>query len=253
MATEEPDARQVIAFFDVDNTLLRGASLYYFGRGAFRRGYLGLRDITIFAWQQARFVSVGENKQHLESVRERALGLLSGHTVAELQDLAREIVEDDILPRLWPDTMELARNHQEQGHEVWLVTATPSVVADELARRLGFDGALGTELEEVDGIYTGDLKDHVLHGDRKVQAVKKLVQSRHVDLADCWAYSDSRNDVPLLNLVGNRIAINPDKALERYAKARHWKVLELKKSSIREARKAVKKAEAERLKQAKNA
>lgn len=227
MAAPKTPPKPVVAFFDVDNTLLRGASLYYFGKGAFRHGYIGLGDILIFAWQQMRFTAVGENRQHLRSVRERALGLLSGHTVAEIQALAVEVVENDILPRIAPESLGWAREHQAQGHQVWLATATPFEVASVLAERLAFDGALGTRLEQVEGVYTGELDGNVLHGDRKVAAVRRAAEAAQAELVDCWGYSDSRNDIPLLNLVGNPVAVNPDRALLRYATAKGWPVREL--------------------------
>lgn len=217
-------APATVAFFDVDNTLLRGASLYYFGKGAFRHGFIGLWDILVFGWQQMRFTAVGENRAHLMSVRERALGLLSGHTVAEIEALANEVVDNDILPRIAPEALQWARDHQAMGHQVWLVTATPAEVAEKLAERLEFDGAIGTRLANFEGVYTGELDGHVMHGERKVTAVKSVAAAAGADLADCWAYSDSRNDIPMLNLVGHAVAVNPDRGLTRYATTKGWPV-----------------------------
>jgi len=228
-----------IAFFDVDNTLMRGASIFHVGREARRRGYLPLRDLLRFAWQQARFLAVGENLKHLRSIRERALGLAEGHSVAEVTELAEKIFDDSIERRLWPETVGLAREHLTQGHEVWLITATPAVVADVIARRLGLTGALGTRLEQEDGRFTGRLDGHVLHGEEKAVAARALMAERRADSADCWAYSDSRNDLPLLELVGNRVVVNPDAVLLQHATAHGWSVMRLNRSSIRAARRRV--------------
>lgn len=242
MSTERSVAgvRPVIAFFDVDNTLMRGASIYHVGAGAYRRGYVGLRDLLRFAWQQARFLAVGENLRHLDSILERALGLAEGHSESEVADLAEEIFDRKIERRLWPETVGLAREHLGKGHEVWLITATPTVIASVIARRLGLTGALGTELESVDGRMTGHLRGHVLHGPRKAIAARELAERLGADLADCWAYSDSRNDIPLLELAGNRVVVNPDAGLLRHAVSHGWAVLRLNKSSIRAARRRVK-------------
>lgn len=234
-----PTDKAIVAFFDVDNTLLRGASIYHMGKAAFRGGYLTFWDMIKFGWQQARFVAVGENASHLASAKERALDLIGGRTVADLTNLAHEVYDRDIERRLWPETIELAREHLRKGHEVWLITATPQVVAQVIADRLGLTGALGTTLEAVDGVLTGDLVGPVLHGDRKAVAAEALTTEKKAELADCWAYSDSRHDIPLLTLVGNRVVVNPDAALTRYAKAKGWAVLLLKPSSIREARRRV--------------
>lgn len=232
-------ARPVIAFFDVDNTLMRGASIYHVGGGAYRRGYLGVRDLARFAWQQARFIAVGENLRHLDVLRERALSLCAGIRESEVAALAEEIFDRRIERRLWPESVELAREHLAKGHQVWLVTATPSVIAEVIARRLGLTGAIGTRLETRDGCYTGRLLGPLLHGGNKAEAARRLADGAGSPLEDCWAYSDSRNDIPLLELAGNRVVVNPDTELMRHAMVHGWSVLRLNKSSLRAARRRV--------------
>lgn len=231
--------RPVIAFFDVDNTLMRGASIYHIGGGAYRRGYVGVRDLLRFAWQQSRFIAVGENLRHVEGLRERALTLAAGIRETEVVELAEEIFDRRIEQRLWPESVGLAREHLAKGHQVWLVTATPSVVADVIARRLGLTGALGTRLETRDGHYTGRLLGEFLHGARKADAARVLAEEAGSPLEDCWAYSDSRNDIPLLELAGNRVVVNPDTELMRHAMVNGWSVMRLNKSSLRAARRRV--------------
>lgn len=235
-----PSDRPIIAFFDVDNTLMRGASVYYVGREAFRRGLITWRDIALFGWHQFRFLAVGENREHLATARERGLGLAKGHSEAALIDMANEMYERDFAPKLWPETVDLTRAHLEKGHEVWLITATPQLVAQVIADRLGLTGAIGTRVEALDGVFTGALDGHVIHGDEKAAVALKFATDRNADLADCWAYSDSSNDVPLLTMVGNRVVVNPDAKLLAHARAHNWEVLPLKRSSIREAQKKVK-------------
>jgi len=231
--------RPIIAFFDVDNTLLRGASVFQLGKGAFRKGLITVRDIALFGWHQVRFLAVGENGKHMSQARERALALIGGHRVDDLVRLSEEIYERDIKSRLWPETLELAREHQRKGHEVWLISATPLIMGEMIASKLGLTGALGTVIEHIDGVFTGQLIGHMLHGEQKAIAAAALVKEKGASLADCWAYSDSRNDIPLLTLVGNRTVVNPDASLARHAKAEQWNVLQLKPSSIREARRRV--------------
>ena len=231
----------IIAFFDVDNTLLRGASVFQLGKGAFRKGLITARDIARFSWHQFRFLAVGENGKHMSAARERALELIGGHRVADLQQLAEDIYEKDVAPKIWPETLEIAREHQRKGHEVWLISATPLLMGEVIAKRLGLTGALGTVVEQVDGVFTGNLIGHMLHGPEKAIAAERLATEKGASLADCWAYSDSRNDIPLLSLVGNRTVVNPDVLLARHAKAEDWSVLQLNKSSIRDARRRVKK------------
>lgn len=240
-APPPPSDQPIVAFFDVDNTLMRGASVYYVGREAFRRGLISTRDIAVFAWHQFRFLAVGENREHLANAKERALGLVGGHSEAGLIDMANDIYERDFAPKLWPETVALTREHLAKGHEVWLITATPQLVAEVIAERLGLTGALGTKVQALDGVFTGVLDGHVLHGDEKAAVAEEFARVKGANLADCWAYSDSSNDIPLLSLVGNRVVVNPDAKLLAHAETHGWDVLPLKRSSIRDARKKVKK------------
>lgn len=233
--TEKP----VVAFFDVDNTLLRGASIYHLGRGARKRGILTLRELLGFAWHQMWFVAVGENGHHLVGARERALQLIRGHSERELTEIAEEVYDDFIAPKLWPETVELTREHLRKGHEVWLITATPLVIAQVIAARLGLTGALGTRIESSHGVFTGQLLGPLMHGKEKAAAAARLTARLRSDLADCWAYSDSRNDLPLLELVGNRVVVNPDAGLAPHARRNGWSLLRLKPSSIRQAQRRV--------------
>lgn len=219
------DSAPVIAFFDVDNTLLHGASVYHLGRIAWKRGHLGWRDLSRFAWQQARFKSVGENHQHQLAVRDRALELIAGHSVLELEAIAVETYDTYLHALLLPQVVARAHEHLAQGHEVWLITATPEACARVIAERLGLTGAIGTRIESVDGVFTGALLGPVMHGGHKADAAGRLAGEKSVRLADCWAYSDSRNDIPLLELVGHQQVVNPDAALARYATARGWPIV----------------------------
>jgi phosphoserine phosphatase len=126
--------------------------------------------------------------------------------------------------KIWPGTHALARMHVDAGQRVWLVTATPVEVAEVIARRLGLTGALGTVSEHVDGIYTGRLVGQPMHGAAKAEAVRALAAREGLDLERCAAYSDSANDIPLLSLVGNPCAVNPDARLRGYARAQGWRV-----------------------------
>lgn len=238
-STLPPSGRPIIAFFDVDNTLMRGTSLFQLGREAFARGLIRWRDIAVFAWHHFIFVRKGENDEHLASARERALGLVGGHPVEHLRELAESIWERRIKRRLYPETVELTQEHLRKGHEVWLISATPVEIGQIMARHLGLTGALGTVIEQIDGIYTGRLVGKVMHAEQKLVAARRLAEQAGADLADCWAYSDSRNDIPLLEAVGNRVVVNPDATLARYAKQRGWEVLRLDPKNIREQQRRV--------------
>jgi HAD superfamily hydrolase (TIGR01490 family) len=223
-ALSVPTDLTAAAFFDVDNTIMRGASIFYLARGLYRRQFFTLRDIARFGWQQARFVLVGESLEHVEEIRARALAFVAGHSVAELRSVGEEIFDEIMADKIWPGTHALARMHLDAGQRVWLVTASPVEMAEVIAARLGLTGALGTVAEHVDGIYTGRLVGQPMHGQAKVEAVRALAAREGLDLTRCAAYSDSANDIPLLSMVGHPCAINPDGRLRARAHAEGWRV-----------------------------
>jgi HAD superfamily hydrolase (TIGR01490 family) len=212
------------AFFDVDNTVVRGASIFHLARGLYRRKFFTGRDLGRMAWQQARFIALGESMEHMRKIRESALSFVAGHSVAELTAIGEEVYDEVIADKIWPGTHALARLHLDAGQRVWLVTATPVEVATVIAKRLGLSGALGTVAESVDGVYTGRLVGEPLHGQAKADAVQALAEREGLDLSRCAAYSDSANDIPMLSLVGEPVAINPDAALRAYAKTQGWRI-----------------------------
>jgi HAD superfamily hydrolase (TIGR01490 family) len=217
--------RTAAAFFDLDNTVIQGASLFHFAKGLYRRGFFPTRVIVKGLWLQVYFRMVGrERPGHIEDVRSATLGFIEGHTVAELTEIATEVYEESIAERVWPGTRALAQMHLDVGQQVWLVTAAPVEVAGIIATRLGLTGALGTTAEHVDGIYTGRLKGHLLHGPAKAEAVRALAHEHGLDLAHCFAYSDSYNDLPMLSLVGHPCAINPDGRLRSHAGEQDWQI-----------------------------
>ena len=94
-------------------------------------------------------------------------------------------------------------------------------------------------MQALDGVFTGDLDGHVVHGQEKANVARTFAIERSADLVDCWAYSDSSNDIPLLSMVGHRVVVNPDATLQAHAERERWDILPLKRSSIRNARKKV--------------
>ena len=213
------------AFFDLDNTVIQGASLFHLAKGFYRRGFFPTRVILKGIWLQAYFRLVGrENPEHIEDARNATLGFIEGHTVAEVEEIATEVYEDSIADRIWSGTRAMAQMHLDVGQQVWLVTAAPVEVAGVIAARLGLTGALGTTAEHVEGVYTGRLRGELLHGPAKAEAVRALAHEHGLDLARCFAYSDSFNDLPMLSLVGHPCAINPDPRLLEHAEEQDWQI-----------------------------
>jgi HAD superfamily hydrolase (TIGR01490 family) len=213
------------AFFDVDNTMMQGASIFHLAKGLHRREFFTTREILSAAWKQTYFRVVGvEDPDHVAQTRASALSFISGHTVTELESLGEEIFDEAMAHRIWPGTRALAQLHLDEGERVWLVTAAPIEIARIISRRLGLTGALGTVAEHEDGVYTGRLVGDMLHGPAKAEAIKALASREGLDLAACSAYSDSFNDLSMLSLVGHPCAVNPDARLRAHAKQAGWQI-----------------------------
>lgn len=220
----EPVDASAAAFFDVDNTVLQGASIYYFAKGLAARKLFTSRDLARFAVQQVQFRISGESLQHMAQAQESALAFVAGHKVEDVVRLCEEIYDEMMAERIWSGTRALAEQHLAAGQRVWLVTATPVELARIISTRLDFTGALGTVSEILDGFYTGHLVGKPLHGPAKAEAIRALAEREKLDLARCSAYSDSMNDLPMLSLVGHPVAVNPDPQLRREARQRGWEI-----------------------------
>ena len=220
-----PDAHAA-AFFDLDNTIVQGASIFHFAKGMYRRGFFDARTIVKALWFQTYFRAAGkERAAHVEDARQTMLAFIAGHTVDEITEVAEGVYEEFVAKRVWPGTRAIAQLHLDAGQQVWLVTAAPVEMAAIVAARLGLTGALGTIAEhDEDGVYTGRLVGELLHGPAKADAVRDLAVEHRLDLARSFAYSDSYNDLPMLSLVGHPCAVNPDRRLAAHADEQDWQV-----------------------------
>jgi HAD superfamily hydrolase (TIGR01490 family) len=165
-----------------------------------------------------------EKDEVISRFQKAATDFIGGHDVKEIRVIGEEIYNEFVSPAIWQGTIELAKEHLNSGDEVWLVTASPEDFANLIAERLGFTGAIGTKAEIKDGKYTGNLTGKLLHGKEKAIAIQEMARTRNIDLKECFAYSDSHNDLPLLSAVGNPRAINPDAKLRIIAFSQGWPV-----------------------------
>ena len=218
------------AFFDVDNTIMRGASLFHFAIGLARRRFFDARQVVGFGRRQLKFVLSGsEDLEDMASATTSALSFVEGRRVAELVDLGEQIFDGEMQDKLIPGTLAIAQAHLDAGQRVWLVTATPVELATIIAQHLGLTGALGTVAEVQDGVYTGRLVGAPLHGLAKAEAVRAIAVRERLDLARCSAYSDSANDIPMLSLVGHPVAVNPDPMLRAHARENDWPIRDFRR------------------------
>ncbi|MEN9698592.1 MAG: hypothetical protein RL448_547 [Actinomycetota bacterium] len=218
------------AFFDLDNTLIRGSSLYFLGRGMYHRGYFTKADISKFVVANVRFRLTGTEKPEvIDRFKKAAQDFIGGHKVSDIHQLGSEIYDEYISPALVQKTIDIAKSHLATGREVWLVSAAPEDLAKIIASKLGFTGAIGSKAEIKNEIYTGNLDGPVLHGAAKAAAVCDLAKNRNLNIKECYAYSDSANDLPLLESVGYPNAINPDAKLRIRALVEEWPIHDFRK------------------------
>jgi HAD superfamily hydrolase (TIGR01490 family) len=221
------------AFFDVDNTLVRGSTLYFLGRGMYQRGFFSKRDISRFVLANLRFRLTGkENPEEIARWQDAATDFIGGHNVKEIAAMGQDVYDEYVSPALWQGTINIAQTHLSNDEEVWLVTATPEIIANLIAERLEFTGALGSKAESKDGTYTGRMIGNLLHGKEKAIAIKELASQRGFALSNCYAYSDSHNDLPLLLSVGHPSAINPDAILRIYALREGWPIHDFRRARV---------------------
>lgn len=219
------------AFFDVDNTLVRGSTIYFLGRGMYQRGFFTKSDISRFVLANLRFRLTGTEKQEeINRFQKSAQDFIGGHNVSEILAVAQEIYDEYVSPSLWEGTIEIAQAHLNDGVEVWLVTAAPEDMATVISERLGFTGAIGSKAAIVDGHYTGEMNGPLLHGKEKAQAIREIAEERGFDLTQCFGYSDSNNDLPLLQCIGNPSAINPDAILRIRALKENWPIHDFRRA-----------------------
>ena len=215
------------AFFDLDKTLMQGSSGFQFARAVYEAGMLSRRQLASDAWANLRFRLRGASDAESEALRHRIAETLEGVRVRDLERLGVRALQG-ILPRLYPQMLTIAYEHQDAGRPVYIVTAAAEGLANMLAGVLTFDGGIGSDLSEVvDGFYTGKATGPFLYGEAKAVALREIGEREGIDLSESYAYSDSVSDVPMLREVGHPVVVNPDAELLALALDGGWEVLRL--------------------------
>jgi HAD superfamily hydrolase (TIGR01490 family) len=217
------------AFFDLDKTLLPGAALFPLAREMYRQKYFTAGDLGRLARDQLWFRLAGkEGEGSMNRARDASLMAIRGRPRAEIIEVGRAVAREELLPRLYPQAVELISRHKLAGREVYICSSSPEDYLALLAQELEANGVVGTRAEFVDGRYTGLLDGEMCHGPEKARRVAELAAARGIDLPRSYAYSDSVNDIPFLEMVGNPVAMNPDRALRAVARRRGWQTLDFR-------------------------
>jgi HAD superfamily hydrolase (TIGR01490 family) len=212
------------AFFDLDRTLIKRSSVLALA-GSFReRGLISRLDLVRSAFWQVLFVLRGASAERVRAAAEDGMKILNGFSVADMQHLVGDAMEPVLRPLVYQEPLRLVQQHRDRGDRVYIVSATLQEIVQHIADDLGFDGAVGSTCEIVDGVYTGRTL-RAAHGEGKADAVRALAVAEALDLQASTAYSDSYSDVPFLEAVGHPVAANPDRKLRKIAAARGWPVV----------------------------
>jgi HAD superfamily hydrolase (TIGR01490 family) len=215
-----------LALFDLDNTLLAGDSDYLWGVFL---GELGVVDKVTYESMNQRFYD--DYKAGVLDIREFlafSLKPLADNDPADLAAWHRRFMAEMIEPLISPDAEALVERHRRAGDTLMIITATNSFVTAPIARRFGIDHLIATEPEQVDGRYTGQVAGTPSFREGKVVRLTEWLQAHDGNLADAWFYSDSHNDLPLLERVANPVAVDPDPELQRMAETHGWPVITLR-------------------------
>lgn len=221
--------RRGAAFFDLDRTLMSGSSGAQFGRAAYRAGLVSRGQVIRWGVDHLRFRLRGASDADTDALVAAVNDLLRGVPARTLRRMLPDLLEG-ILPRIYPQMLAEVRSHQDSGRPAFIVSAASNGVVEVLARVLDMEGGIGTRYEvDDDGLYTGRLIGGLNYGELKVEPMRRFAADHGIDLGESWAYSDSVSDLPMLELVGHPVVVNPDAPLARIAAERGWPVMRFEK------------------------
>ncbi|QLQ09418.1 MAG: HAD family hydrolase [Nocardioidaceae bacterium] len=227
-ASERPrdrqgDRRTIAAFFDLDKTIIAKSSSLAFSREFYAGGLINRRSVLRSAYAQFIYLVGGADHNQMEKMREFLSAMCTGWNVETVREIVAETLHNIVDPLVYDEAMRLIGEHQAQGHDVVIVSASGSEIVRPIGEMLGADDVIATRLEVVDGKYTGTI-EHYVYGEEKAVAITELAKRRGYVLASCFAYSDSITDLPMLEVTGNPTVVNPDKELRKVATERGWPV-----------------------------
>jgi HAD superfamily hydrolase (TIGR01490 family) len=212
------------AFFDLDKTIIAKSSVLAFGRPFYKEGLLSRRAIAKSLYAQIVYMLVGADEEKMEKLRAAMSAMTRGWNRDHVASIVRETLNDVIEPIIFAEALDLFDEHHAAGRRVVIVSSSPVEVVEPLAEFLGADDSIGTRAAvDADGNYTGELEFYA-YGPNKADAIRELAARAAINLAESYAYSDSITDLPMLELVGYPVAVNPDRELGRIAREHGWEV-----------------------------
>jgi HAD superfamily hydrolase (TIGR01490 family) len=224
LPTTAAGAPRTAAFFDLDKTIIAKSSALAFSRPFYQGGLINRRAVLKSAYAQFVFLAGGADHDQMEKMREYLSALTKGWNVQQVRDIVAETLHSLINPIIYDEAASLIEQHHAAGRDVVIVSSSGAEVVEPIGALLGADHVIATRLKIEQGRYTGEI-EYYAYAENKAASIRELAAAQGYDLANCYAYSDSSTDLPMLETVGHPFAVNPDRALRKEAVARDWPVL----------------------------
>jgi HAD superfamily hydrolase (TIGR01490 family) len=216
------------AFFDLDKTIISKSSSLALTRPMYRAGLVSRSMLLRGAYAQLVYLLMGADEKRMDRAKEAMMALSRGWEKTQVEEIVRDAIVNVIDPYVYQEALDLIALHKALGREVYVVSSSPEEVVRPVAEHFGVDGVLATRAEVRDGRFTGELEFYA-YGAGKAEAIRQIAAERGLDLATSYAYSDSITDLPMLEAVGNPVAVNPDRDLRREAERRGWQVRQFRR------------------------
>lgn len=215
-----------LAIFDLDNTLLNGDSDYLWGQFLAQQGYV---DANTYEKENKRFYDeYVEGTLDIYEFLEFSLAPLSKMEMSELSKLHQKFMGECIQPIISQKSRDLIKKHNSNGDTLLIITATNLFITAPIAEELGIPYILATEPEIINGRYSGKVYGTPCFREGKVERLKQWLKETGKNLANSIFYSDSQNDLPLLEMVTRPVAVDPDDTLRSHAEMKGWEIISLR-------------------------
>ncbi|WP_027004204.1 HAD family hydrolase [Corynebacterium halotolerans] len=220
---EQAPTPRVAAFFDLDKTIIATSSAFAFGREFMHSGLITPTEALQMSLAKATYMFAGQSSEQMDTTRDQLAAMVAGWSDEQVRQIAEETMHHVVTPAIYAEARELITFHHNAGHDVIILSASATQLVELIGAELGIDRVVATELEIRDGRFTGELLFYC-KGDAKAEAIARLAEEHGYDLAASYAYSDSATDLPMLETVGNPVAVNPDRAMKKAALERGWEI-----------------------------
>ncbi|MGJ4079381.1 HAD family hydrolase [Corynebacterium macclintockiae] len=214
---------RILAIFDLDKTIIDTSASLAYRRPMAERGLLNTGEVLKMMAMLGNYMLSTHSEDNLESTKDALTSIIKDRESEPLRQVAQDALQEVITPFIYTEARELIEWHRKMGHRIAIVTASASIMVQPIAKELGVDHLFATELEEKDGRFTGAVT-HFNKGHAKVERILQLVAEHGYNLGESYAYSDAATDIPMLELVGNPVAVNPDRPLKKRATESDWPI-----------------------------